>query len=568
MQTLPRIVMAALAFALPALVGPAHATDRALVIGNADYTGGADIPGAKKAREAAAALRDAGFTVISGNGQQTGDMRRALSDLLVSLRQGDRMVILLEGHFAHSARTSWFAGVDMSGPDLATIGGMGVSVQAVLDVAAQLPGGAIVLLGTETRSIGLGPGLVAGIGTLAAPQGVAVVQGDAGAIAAFARDQVPRKEVSLAAMLDTTSGLASSGSFPTTPFRGGTSPAPAPAPAPVPKDTSAGAIAARIVEDRAWDAARAGNTAAGYRDYLARYPSGRHAALAKAQVATLGGATSAQPSGPEQAEAALALDRDRRSAVQRQLAILGFDPRGVDGIFGPGSRAALTAWQKAQGFAATGYLSADQATRLASQAARRSAELEAQAAARQAEVDRQDQAYWQRTGALGDEAGLRAYLARYPDGLFATAATTRLTTIDGQRQAAAAGQDRAAWADAQRRNDAKGYRTYLQAFPGGAFAAEARARLGEGEPAAPDPGSAEARAREAALGLDPLTGSLAERRLAALGYDPGPVDGTFDADTRRAIRRFQQARGLPVTGYLDQDVVVALLSGGAFKLGN
>ena len=34
----------------------------------------------------------------------------------------------------------------------------------------------------------------------------------------------------------------------------------------------------------------------------------------------------------------------------------GHDPRGVDGIFGPGTRAALSAWQTAEGLEATGYL--------------------------------------------------------------------------------------------------------------------------------------------------------------------------------------------------------------------
>ena len=41
-----------------------------------------------------------------------------------------------------------------------------------------------------------------------------------------------------------------------------------------------------------------------------------------------------------------------------------------------------------------------------------------------------------------------------------------------------------------------------------------------------------------------------EQRLAALGYDPGVVDGVFDAATDAAIRDYQTAMGLPVDGVI------------------
>ena len=53
--------------------------------------------------------------------------------------------------------------------------------------------------------------------------------------------------------------------------------------------------------------------------------------------------------------------------------------------------------------------------------------------------------------------------------------------------------------------------------------------------------------------------SMVEQRLSGMGLKPGRADGNFDGDTRRAIRRYQQARGLPVTGYLSQDTVARLL---------
>jgi curli biogenesis system outer membrane secretion channel CsgG len=43
----------------------------------------------------------------------------------------------------------------------------------------------------------------------------------------------------------------------------------------------------------------------------------------------------------------------------------------------------------------------------------------------------------------------------------------------------------------------------------------------------------------------------AQRRLAELGFDPGPADGKPGARTTAAIRAFQHAQGLDVTGRLD-----------------
>ncbi len=46
----------------------------------------------------------------------------------------------------------------------------------------------------------------------------------------------------------------------------------------------------------------------------------------------------------------------------------------------------------------------------------------------------------------------------------------------------------------------------------------------------------------------------AQRELAQLGYDPGPVDGTMGPRTRAAIRAFERNRGLPATGVLTDDL--------------
>jgi peptidoglycan hydrolase-like protein with peptidoglycan-binding domain len=44
----------------------------------------------------------------------------------------------------------------------------------------------------------------------------------------------------------------------------------------------------------------------------------------------------------------------------------------------------------------------------------------------------------------------------------------------------------------------------------------------------------------------------AQVQLKVAGYDPGRADGIFDEKTSAAVRQYQTAKGLPVTGLLDQ----------------
>jgi len=49
-----------------------------------------------------------------------------------------------------------------------------------------------------------------------------------------------------------------------------------------------------------------------------------------------------------------------------------------------------------------------------------------------------------------------------------------------------------------------------------------------------------------------------QQRLAALGLDPGSADGIIGANTRKAIRAYQQAQGWPADGYPNHQLLEKL----------
>ena len=73
----------------------------------------------------------------------------------------------------------------------------------------------------------------------------------------------------------------------------------------------------------------------------------------------------------------------------------------------------------------------------------------------------------------------------------------------------------------------------------------------------------DASAVETSLALDRPTRRLIQQGLSNEGFDPGAPDGLFGPRTRDAIRRWQEAQGLPATSYLDHDQVERLRAASA-----
>ncbi len=312
-------------------------------------------------------------------------------------------------------------------------------------------------------------------------------------------------------------------------------------------------------EAELWDEATTADTVEAYRRYLARFPEGRFVDVAEEQIEAI---LSEPNRDARLAEEALGLSRSDRRDIQSNLTLLNYNTRGVDGIFGPGSRGAITNWQQSNGFPQTSYMTQGQINLLDAQAARRQAEIDAEEARARQQAEALDRSYWSETGGRGDEPGYRAYLDRYPEGLFANIARARLGEIEERRQSATDAEDRAAWARAEDANTVVAYQEYLASFSGGLYADMARTRIAELTEAETSASEIErARAEEARLQLSGVRAQLLELRLRDIGLDPGRLDGVIDEDTRRAIAVYQDARDIPATGFVDQQTAVTLLTG-------
>lgn len=128
------------------------------------------------------------------------------------------------------------------------------------------------------------------------------------------------------------------------------------------------------------------------------------------------------------------------------------------------------------------------------------------------------------------------------------------------------------WRSVKESNKAEELNAYVTAYPNGQFKALALARLAalQNGPstatrnlnAGVDPATfteTSSQLTEDQIGLDKGQRRDVQRRLSGLGFDT-KVTGVFDGDTRNVIKRWQAARGYPVSGYLNKLQHKAMLS--------
>ncbi len=134
--------------------------------------------------------------------------------------------------------------------------------------------------------------------------------------------------------------------------------------------------------------------------------------------------------------------------------------------------------------------------------------------------------FWRSVKDSNKPEELNAYLSSYPNGQFRSLALARIAALDNGGTAASKDKD-------MTRN--------LTAVDPATFTDEA------------------SQVSEDQIGLDRGRRRDVQRRLNGLGFDT-KVTGKFDDDTRSVIKRWQAARGYPVSGYLNKLQHKALLS--------
>ncbi len=551
MQSLMKLGSAVILLSLPMT---AAAEDAALILGTERYEALGRVARAADVIRAADGLGVLGFAVTAVPNGRADTTSEALVEFIEAVPEAERLIVALSGRFATDGARTWFLTAEAESPGILSMGQEAVSLDSLMTVLADAPGQSLLILGIEVESgRSFDPWLQEGVGPLAIPQGVTVIQGRPRDIADFMQGDLLRPAGDLMALIAQNRRIEADGF---TPRRLVFMPSEA---VPVPLDPEPDTSEAdRAVERALWDGAVALDTVEAYRNYLRRYPLGEFAQEAETAIEAI----RAEPFRDARIdEEALALSRDQRREIQRHLTLLGYNTAGIDGIFGPATRGAITNWQQENGQRQTGYLTAEQINRLDAQAARRAAELEAEAERQRQTALRADRAYWEETGARGTEAGLRAYLDRYPDGTYSDQAATELADLEQRARQSAQSEERAAWDRAREEDTVSAYRTYLRVYPEGTFRGNAEARIVA--LTSEDGGAAlrtEARQQEDALNLNAATRRLIETRLEELGLQPGPVDGEFDNMTRRALRNYQRDHGLPVTGFLDEGTIIRLLA--------
>ncbi|MEL6477820.1 MAG: peptidoglycan-binding protein [Pseudomonadota bacterium] len=520
----------------------------ALVIGNSDYAAAPDaVTAFNDTRRVARVLEEAGYKVLRGSDLD----REAFSALLQDFAQrtGKRapLVIYYSGHAMRAGGQTYLAPTDLDPKNLVDVTLNAVPLDLVTGLAGAAPGRAVVFLDVAQYR-GFTP-------TDFAEPGMAEVEDSAGILVVSAAAPGRAKErkgktysafnkliadallapgAKLAEAVEAAgdrvwvSGTVEERIVLVTP--------------PAPETVS---ISAQI-EQAFWDAATATGRKEDYEAYLTRYPEGTHAAAARKK---LGMAAAGAPDPAAKAEKALRLTRSERRQVQESLALLGHDPKGIDGIFGPVTRAALSEWQGANGHKVTGYLTDGQYSRILKQGTRAKRDLAVR-------LEREDRQYWQETGGLRTAAGYRAYLARYPDGVNADRAIAQLERLAAKSERAEEKAERQAFKDAEKLGTAAAYRGFLRTYPDGNYAAAAKRAM---KVIANKDAFARNAEKEKRLGLDKASRQSLEQRLAFLGFHPGPQDGAFDGNTRKAVRKYQEDRGLNATGFFDRDTVALVV---------
>ncbi|HSM19922.1 MAG TPA: caspase family protein, partial [Hyphomicrobiales bacterium] len=331
--------LASLALMAP---GAASAADIALVIGNDDYARAPDALSARADAQAVAeALEAHGYEVTSGTDLDRGEMRRRIAEFAGRLDENDgadRVVVFYSGHTLRSGGVTYLAPVDQGNGSLVEAMMDGVPLDLVLRLAGQEPGEAVVFI-DGAQLDGFTPEAFAepGLADIEAPEGVLVVS------AAAPGRAIPRR----------STGQSAFGRQVVEEF--------------LAPGVSVGS-AVRRFRSPGWVTGDTGTRLVLGPESLEPVASRVSTDTRNATRTATPAPASAAPDPGAAAEQRLGLTRAERRSVQENLTALDYNTRGVEGIFGQGTRTALRRWQRANDLPQTGYLTSAQVALLNQQA--------------------------------------------------------------------------------------------------------------------------------------------------------------------------------------------------------
>ncbi len=398
----------------------------ALVIGNSAYANAPQLPNPRNdARAMAASLRALGFTVEEGVDLDTAGMYSAVRRFGALAESADVALVFYAGHGIQVDGTNYLLPTDVSLSRERDLNYEGVSLDLVMSEVAQTKRLGVVIIDAcrdnpfaeqlarsmgPTRSTLVGRGLArveaAPADTLiafATRDGAVADDGDGAnspyTTALLSHLNEPRLEIGQYfrkvrdTVLNTTNGRQepfvygslSADQFYLNPGQSGSFQQ-----AAITAPTIPNAPSATSQEDRGmsndterlfWESINDSTNKADYDAYLRQFPTGVFASLARNRIAVIVATEqAASPPAPatvtpQRTETALVVPpqptlsvRERREA-QIALRRLGLYRGSIDGLFGPGTRAGVAAFQRSIGVTADGTLTESQLARLRQEAA-------------------------------------------------------------------------------------------------------------------------------------------------------------------------------------------------------
>jgi peptidoglycan hydrolase-like protein with peptidoglycan-binding domain len=324
--------LASFAFMAP---GAAAAADLALVIGNQDYQNAPDAVSARAdTRAVANALAEHGYEVTLGTDLDRAGMRGRIAEFAARLDRdeaADRVVVFYSGHTLTSGGINYLAPVDQGNDSLIEVMMDGVPLDLVLRLAGQEPGEAVVFIdGAQLSGFTAKAFAEPGLADIEAPDGVLVVSAAA-----------PDRAIARRSTGQSVFGRQVVDRFLAPGVRVSTAARELGSPTWVTGDTDSRLVLMPETTGRVRD---------------------------RVEADTREDPDAAAPDQGAAVEQRLALTKAERQTIQQNLTTLGYDTRGVDGIFGPGTRSALRRWQRANDLRQTGYLTSAQVALLSQQA--------------------------------------------------------------------------------------------------------------------------------------------------------------------------------------------------------